>query len=96
MTISHVIRWEFEAWKAWGGDGRKDGRTDVWRFTPVSYKTSALWGRCPKSNSSKAMIVIKILSNIVKTSGRWVSGCMIAFIQISNFYGITIKKENIN
>ena len=31
-----------------GGDGRKDGRTDVWKFTPVFYRTSALWGRCPK------------------------------------------------
>ena len=20
---------------------------DVWKFTPVSYRTSALWGRCP-------------------------------------------------
>ena len=27
---------------------RKDGRTDVWKFTPVSYRTSAIWGRCPK------------------------------------------------
>ena len=36
-----------------GGDGRTegrtDGRTDVWKFTPVFYRTSALWGRCPKS-----------------------------------------------
>ena len=34
-----------------GGDGRKDGRTvgrtDVWKLPPVSYRTSALWGRCP-------------------------------------------------
>ena len=29
-------------------EGRKDGRTDVWKFPPVSYRTSALWGRCPK------------------------------------------------
>ena len=29
--------------------GRTDGRTDVWKFTPVSYRTSALWGRCPKT-----------------------------------------------
>ena len=28
-------------------DVRTDGRTDVWKFTPVSYRTSALWGRCP-------------------------------------------------
>ena len=36
---------------AWGGrrtDRQTDGRTDVWKFTPVSYRTSALWGRCPK------------------------------------------------
>ena len=25
-----------------------DERTDVWKFTPVSYRTSALWDRCPK------------------------------------------------
>ena len=57
LSISHVIQWEFEAWEASGGtDGRTDGRTDgwtyirtdVWKFTPVSYRTSALWGRCPK------------------------------------------------
>ena len=29
-------------------EGRKDGRMDVWKFTPVFYRTSALWGRCPK------------------------------------------------
>ena len=28
--------------------GGTDGRMDVWKFTPVSYRTSALWGRCPK------------------------------------------------
>ena len=32
-----------------GGDGRKDGRTDGrLEIPPVSYRTSALWGRCPK------------------------------------------------
>ena len=30
-------------------DGRTDGWTDGWKFTPVSYRTSVLWGRCPKS-----------------------------------------------
>ena len=25
-----------------------DGRTDVSKFPPVFYRTSALWGRCPK------------------------------------------------
>ena len=23
---------------------------DVWKFTPVCYRTSALWGRCPALN----------------------------------------------
>ena len=31
-----------------GTDGRTDGRTDVWKLPPVSYRTAALWGRCPK------------------------------------------------
>ena len=31
-----------------GTDGRTDGRTDVSKFPPVFYRTSALWGRCPK------------------------------------------------
>ena len=30
-----------------GTYGRTDVRTDVRKFTPVSYRTSALWGRCP-------------------------------------------------
>ena len=25
---------------------RTDGQKDIWKFTPVSYRTSALWGRC--------------------------------------------------
>ena len=36
-----------------GGDGWKDGRTDVWKFTPVFYRTSALWGCCPKREEEK-------------------------------------------
>ena len=35
------------------GGGRKDGRTDVWKFPPVFYRTSALWGRCPKKGREK-------------------------------------------
>merc|ERR1711911_258050 len=31
-----------------GTYGRTYVRTDVRKFTPVSYRTSALWGRCPK------------------------------------------------
>ena len=40
-------------------DGQKDGRMDVWKFTPVSYRTSALWGCCPKRQEGK--IVAKAL-----------------------------------
>ena len=29
-------------------NGGTDGRTDVWKFPPVFYRTSALWGRYPK------------------------------------------------
>ena len=35
------------------GGGRMDVRTDVWKFTPVSYRTSALWGRCPLNRLTK-------------------------------------------
>ena len=35
-------------------DGRTYVRTDVRKFTPVSYRTSALWGRCPKRASGTA------------------------------------------
>ena len=63
MGILHFFNFpcysmEFEAQKLKGGDGRTDIQTDrwtdrwtdVWKFTPVSYRTSALWGRCPKRN----------------------------------------------
>ena len=36
-----------------GGGRRTYVRTDVWKFTPVSYRTSALWGRCPKREREK-------------------------------------------
>ena len=26
---------------------------DIWKFTPVSYRTLALWGRCPKSQQGQ-------------------------------------------
>ena len=29
---------------------------DVWKFTPVSYRTSALWGRCPALTPLLVMI----------------------------------------
>ena len=32
-----------------GSEGRKDGRADVWKFPPVSYRTSALWGAAQKA-----------------------------------------------
>ena len=31
-----------------GTDVRTEGRKDVRNLPPVSYRTSALWGRCPK------------------------------------------------
>ena len=37
----------------------KDGRTDVWKFPPVFYRTSALWGRCPKRKRKARKIVAK-------------------------------------
>ena len=36
-----------DGWMDGRTDGWTDGRTDVWKFTPVSYRTLALWGRCP-------------------------------------------------
>ena len=36
-----------------GGYGQMDVRTDVRKFTPVSYRTSALWGRCPKRKKKR-------------------------------------------
>ena len=35
-----------------GLGGGTDIRTDVWKFTPVSYRTSALWSCCPKRELS--------------------------------------------
>ena len=46
-------RADLEPERGLGGDRRTYGWTelwmDIWKFTPVSYRTSALWGRCPKS-----------------------------------------------
>ena len=36
-----------------GGDGWKDRRTDIWKFPPVFYRTSACWDRCPKRDKKK-------------------------------------------
>ena len=42
------IQWDLKLEKLLGGggwmDGRMDRQKDIWKFTPVSYKTSALWG----------------------------------------------------
>ena len=55
-----------------GTDGRtegwKDGRTDVWKFPPVSYRTSALWGRCPKRIDPSMNLVI--IQNFIRLTGR--------------------------
>ena len=56
-----------------GGDGKTDGRKDGWKerraegqmdiskFPPVSYRTLALWGRCPETTR---------YSKILWTDGR--------------------------
>ena len=36
-----------------GMDGQTDGWTDVSKFPPVFYRTSALWGCCPKSQQGQ-------------------------------------------
>ena len=33
--------------------GQTYGRTNVWKFTAVSYSTSALWGCCPKRKGNE-------------------------------------------
>ena len=50
-----------DGWKNGQTDGWKNGQTDrwteertdgqmnIWKFTPVPYRTSALWGRCQKN-----------------------------------------------
>ena len=40
--------------------GGMDRRTDIWKFTPVSYRTSALWGRCPKRKHEKNAAPVEI------------------------------------
>ena len=41
MQSSHWISWKIDTKAA------NMPSQDVWKFTPVSYRTSALWGRCP-------------------------------------------------
>ena len=52
-TGLRVLVWVLDGPRGGGTDGRKDGRTDVWKFPPVSYRTSALWGRCPKGRKRR-------------------------------------------
>ena len=40
--------------------GQTDGQTDNWKFTPVSLRTSAPWGRCPKHMMHEACLCIKL------------------------------------
>ena len=50
--------------RSFGGDGR----TDIWKFTSVSYRTSALWGRCPKRRKGGAKLEILTDRQYVITS----------------------------
>ena len=45
---------------------------DVWKFTPVSYRTSALWGRCPKRRNHDLNTNIYSKGNERKGTGKWV------------------------
>ena len=66
-SILHVIQWEVYAFyqlmlfngnlrleKLRGGtNSRTDGWTDACKSTPVSHRTSTLWGHCPKREEKK-------------------------------------------
>ena len=43
------ISFHIRAWEASEGDVRNYRWMDIRKFIPVTYRTSALWGRCPKS-----------------------------------------------
>ena len=64
MGILHFFNFPCYSMETWGSEAlagggnrrtyvRTDVRMDVWKFTPVSYRTSALWGRCPKRIKQK-------------------------------------------
>ena len=70
--------------KKFGGDVRTDVRTDIRKFTPVSYRTSALWGRCLKRRKIKnytnylqtlifpvSLFYLKNVYNLKKISARF-------------------------
>ena len=42
-------------WVLRGLGGGTYGRTDVWKFTPVSYRTSVLRGRCPNGEVGRSL-----------------------------------------
>ena len=50
MGSLHFDNFLFYLMGIWGlrSFGGGHVRTDIWKFTLVSYRTSALWGRCPK------------------------------------------------
>ena len=56
-----------------GGDGRMDRRMDGHlKIPPVSYRTSALWGRCPKKRNVLEFL-IRLMINILVISWILVS-----------------------
>ena len=46
---------------------------DVWKFTPVSYRTSALWGRCPTLTPLPQLITP---SRAPGTLDSWMTSCV--------------------
>ena len=51
--------------------GLGGGRTDVWKFTPVSYRTLVLRGRHPKSIAKKYFLKALIDLYGKVRGGRW-------------------------
>ena len=71
------------------GEGRMDGRTDVWKFTPVSYRTSALWGRCP--NGCKSLRA-KLRYNC-KTDFSWMDDRLVVGRGVFNLSNLIIADQ---
>ena len=43
-------------------------RTDVWKFTPMSYRTLALWGCCSKRRVEELSLALWVVVNIRSTA----------------------------
>ena len=43
----------------WTTDRQTDVQKDSWHFTLSSYRTSALWGRCPKRGGTTTKLIFR-------------------------------------